>query len=129
MRINTSTLDVAAQVVLCLTIADLTQQNAHKREIDRLQSERMRELERGQDALTLQATHDTLTGLGNRALLIDGIVQALSTAQRAERSIGLLFVDLDDFKTINDSRGHAAGDSVLRQIACRLTHVVPPRPP
>jgi diguanylate cyclase (GGDEF)-like protein/PAS domain S-box-containing protein len=126
VRINTSTLDVDTHLVLCLTFADLTQHNAHKREIDRLQGERMRELERGQDALTRQATHDALTGLANRALLIDRIVQALAVAERAETSIGLIFVDLDDFKKINDTRGHAAGDAVLRQIAFRLKHVVRP---
>jgi diguanylate cyclase (GGDEF)-like protein len=126
VRINTSTLDVGTHVVRCVTFADLTQQNAHKLEIDRLQAERMREMELGQDALTEQATHDALTGLANRTLLIDRIIQALALAKRVETSIGLIFVDLDNFKKVNDTRGHAAGDFVLRQIALRLKQVVRP---
>ncbi|MDQ2896769.1 MAG: GGDEF domain-containing protein, partial [Actinomycetota bacterium] len=75
--INSSTLDVAEHAVVCLTFADLTQQNADRREIERLQTERLRELERGQDALTQQATHDALTGLPNRSLLRERAVYAL----------------------------------------------------
>ena len=115
--------------LLCLTFADLTQQNAQKLEIDRLgqaQAERMRELEQAQAALTEQATHDALTGLPNRNLLIDRLAQALALAERSKTSTGLIFVDLDDFKEINDTRGHAAGDSVLRQVAQRLLNAVRP---
>ncbi len=126
VRINSSSLDVDGHRVLCLTFADLTQQNAHKREIDQLQAERVRELEQAQDALTQQATHDALTGLANRTLLVDRIIQALALAERAGSSIGLIFVDLDGFKAINDSRGHAAGDTVLREVARRLRDVVRP---
>jgi diguanylate cyclase (GGDEF)-like protein/PAS domain S-box-containing protein len=126
VRLNTSALDVDAHFVLCLTFADLTQQNAHKLEIDRLRAVRMRELEQAQDALTQQATHDALTGLANRTLLVDRIVQALAVAERSQDCIGLIFVDLDGFKEINDTRGHAAGDSVLRQIAGRLERAVRP---
>jgi diguanylate cyclase (GGDEF)-like protein len=126
VRLTASALDVDAHVVLCLTFADLTQQNADKLELDRLQAERMRELEQAQDALTQQATHDALTGLANRTLLVDRIVQALAVAERSKDCIGLIFVDLDGFKEINDTRGHAAGDSVLRQIAGRLEGAVRP---
>jgi diguanylate cyclase (GGDEF)-like protein/PAS domain S-box-containing protein len=126
VRINTSSLDVGDQVVICLTFADLTQRNAHKREIQRLQTERMRELERGQHALTQQATHDALTGLANRTLLVDRVAQALALASRSGESVGLIFVDLDRFKDVNDTRGHAAGDLVLRQIASRLETAVRP---
>jgi PAS domain S-box-containing protein len=72
VRINSSTLGVDAHVVQCLTFADLTQKNAHELEIARLQAERVRELELAQEALTQQATHDPLTGLANRTLLIAG---------------------------------------------------------
>lgn len=126
VRINSSTLDVDEHAVVCLTFADLTQQNAHKHEIERLQTERLRELERGQDALTQQATHDALTGLANRTLLVDRISQALALASRSQESVGLIFVDLDRFKEINDTRGHATGDLVLRQIASRLQAAVRP---
>jgi diguanylate cyclase (GGDEF)-like protein len=125
-RINTSVLDVDAHAVTCVTFADLTQQNAHKIEIERLQAVRVRELELGQEALTEQATHDALTGLANRSLLIDRIGQALALSQRLTHAVGLIFVDLDDFKLVNDTHGHAAGDTVLRAIAERLRNTVRP---
>ena len=79
-----------------------------------------------QAALTEQATHDALTGLPNRSLLIDRLTQALALAERLGTSTGLIFVDLDNFKEINDTGGHAAGDAVLRQIAVRLLSAVRP---
>jgi diguanylate cyclase (GGDEF)-like protein len=126
VRINTSTLDVGDHEVLCVTFADLTQHNAHKREIDRLQAERVRELEQAQDTLTQQANHDALTGLANRSLLIDRMMQALALADRSKLLVGLIFVDLDGFKEVNDTRGHAAGDTVLSAIADRLQKAVRP---
>jgi diguanylate cyclase (GGDEF)-like protein len=129
VRANGSSLDVDLKRLLCLTFADLTQQNAQMLEIENLgqaQAERMVELQQAQAALTRQATHDALTGLPNRNLLIDRIQQALATAERSHTAIGLIFVDLDGFKQINDTRGHAAGDSVLSQIADRLQTAVRP---
>jgi diguanylate cyclase (GGDEF)-like protein/PAS domain S-box-containing protein len=126
VRINSSRLGVGDQVVLCLTFADLSQRNAHKREINRIQAQRLLELERGQTALTQQATHDALTGLANRTLIVDRIAQALAVVSRSREAIGLIFVDLDRFKTVNDTRGHASGDVVLRQIASRLAAAVRP---
>jgi diguanylate cyclase (GGDEF)-like protein/PAS domain S-box-containing protein len=129
VRINSSTLDVDSHELLCLTFADLTEQRAQGREIDRLghaQAERMRELELAQQALTLQATHDALTGLPNRKLIIDRLTQGLALAKRLQTSIGLIFVDLDNFKAINDTGGHAAGDAVLREVADRLVTAVRP---
>ena len=70
-----------------------------------------------QDDLTHQAAHDSLTGLANRAQAMQLIRGALSRGQRSQESIGLLFVDLDGFKRINDDLGHAAGDEVLRAVA------------
>ena len=129
VRLSSSTLDVDSQSLLCLTFADLTEQNAQMLEIERLsqaQAERMRELEHAQAALTLQATHDALTGLPNRHLLIDRLGQMLALAARSNTATGLIFIDLDGFKQINDTRGHDAGDSVLRQIAARLQLAVRP---
>jgi diguanylate cyclase (GGDEF)-like protein len=129
VRLSSSVLDVDSQRLLCLTFADLTEQNAQMAEIERLsdaQDERVRELEIAQAALTLQATHDALTGLPNRHLLIDRLGQMLALATRAETATGLIFIDLDDFKQVNDNRGHDAGDSVLRQVATRLAHAVRP---
>ncbi|MCU1455793.1 MAG: diguanylate cyclase/phosphodiesterase with sensor(s) [Acidimicrobiales bacterium] len=67
-----------------------------------------------------QAAHDALTGLPNRTLLIERIGQAFARVRRTNQHAGLLFVDIDRFKTINDSLGHAAGDEVLRGVADRL---------
>jgi len=70
--------------------------------------------------LSHQAQHDTLTGLPNRALLHDRLAQHVMQARRRGRVAALLFVDLDRFKAVNDSFGHACGDAVLRETAVRL---------
>jgi diguanylate cyclase (GGDEF)-like protein/PAS domain S-box-containing protein len=124
VRINTSALDVDSHLMRCMTFADLTQQNTHKLEMSRLQADRMLELEEAQHALTQLATHDALTGLANRTLLIDRIMHALALGERSETFVGVIFVDLDGFKKINDTRGHATGDEVLRQVAVRLQAAV-----
>ena len=67
-----------------------------------------------------QATHDPLTGLPNRAVLQDRLRQALARAERDNTSVALLFADLDDFKRINDSLGHAAGDKLLHDVGMRF---------
>lgn len=67
-----------------------------------------------------EATHDLLTGLPNRALLLDRLHQALASAQRHGSMLALLFVDLDRFKRVNDSLGHGIGDHVLKDVALRL---------
>ncbi len=66
------------------------------------------------------ATHDNLTGLPNRCLFSELSRQVIATAQRHDRRFAVLFIDLDGFKTVNDTFGHAAGDQVLQEIAKRL---------
>ncbi len=67
-----------------------------------------------------QALHDSLTGLPNRLLFADRVDQALRRSERQNTSVAVLFLDLDDFKIVNDSLGHAAGDDVLIAVAARL---------
>jgi diguanylate cyclase (GGDEF)-like protein/PAS domain S-box-containing protein len=76
-----------------------------------------RELE-GQ--LEWQAFHDPMTGLANRVLFSDRVTHALTRRERAHTDLGVLFIDLDQFKSINDTLGHHAGDSVLRETARRI---------
>ncbi len=76
-----------------------------------------------EQALTFQSLHDAVTGLSNRVALRDRLSQALALLERQPGQIALLFVDLDNFKTINDSFGHETGDKVLCEVARRLTGV------
>jgi diguanylate cyclase (GGDEF)-like protein/PAS domain S-box-containing protein len=76
--------------------------------------------------LAAQALHDSLTGVANRALLVDRLANVQSRAVRRATKAALLFIDLDHFKIVNDTMGHAAGDQVLRTIATRLKSLVRP---
>ena len=85
---------------------DITERKAAERKIQRL------------------AFYDALTGLPNRQLLADRLQQALATSQRSGRGGALLFIDLDNFKTLNDTLGHEKGDQLLQQVARRLLSCV-----
>jgi diguanylate cyclase (GGDEF)-like protein/PAS domain S-box-containing protein len=74
-----------------------------------------------EDRLAHQALHDSLTGLANRALFLDRLQHALARIERHGGQLALLFIDLDDFKIINDSLGHEAGDQLLVSMAERLS--------
>lgn len=79
-----------------------------------------------EDRLAHESMHDPLTGLPNRALLMDRIDNALGRSHRTHDDVALLFLDLDGFKVVNDSHGHAAGDALLIGLAERLSHAVRP---
>ncbi len=76
-----------------------------------------------EQALVQQALHDAVTGLPNRVALMDRLQQSLVALERRPGRVGLMFVDLDDFKDVNDAFGHAAGDRVLVEVARRLSDV------
>ncbi|HEY7207248.1 MAG TPA: EAL domain-containing protein [Gaiellaceae bacterium] len=79
-----------------------------------------------EDQLAHQAFHDPVTNLANRALFVDRVQHALQRVRRGNDVVGVMFIDLDDFKTVNDSLGHAAGDVVLQEVAQRLVASVRP---
>ncbi|MET0609024.1 MAG: EAL domain-containing protein, partial [Gaiellaceae bacterium] len=79
-----------------------------------------------EEQLAHQAFHDPVTNLANRALFSDRVEHALMRSQRGFPDIAVVFIDLDDFKTVNDSLGHAAGDQVLQEVARRLRIAVRP---
>lgn len=82
------------------------------------------EHKKAQQALMKLANFDALTGLPNRALLLDRVDHAIYQAQRSASTLGLFFIDLDKFKQVNDSLGHNAGDTLLQEISTRLLNLL-----
>jgi diguanylate cyclase (GGDEF)-like protein/PAS domain S-box-containing protein len=81
---------------------------------------------RDEERTRYEAVHDPLTGLANRTLLLDRLSHALLRSEREGGSIGVLFIDLDNFKDVNDAHGHATGDRVLEELGARLQTAVRP---
>jgi diguanylate cyclase (GGDEF)-like protein/PAS domain S-box-containing protein len=88
--------------------------------LERMVAERTSALQDAQARAQHLADHDPLTGLPNRRLLEDRLTQAIALGQRNRQQTAVMFVDLDRFKTINDSLGHAVGDALLKEVAGRL---------
>lgn len=100
----------------------------HMKEINLTLEEKIKQrtadLEHANQRLQFIATHDSLTELANRVLFYDRLEHALAQATRNQTSLSILFIDLDDFKQINDSYGHIAGDALLQKVAQRLCQCV-----
>lgn len=77
-----------------------------------------------QEELRRRATHDDLTGLWNRGTILDRLEQELGRAKRQRKAVGVAMADLDNFKQINDTHGHAAGDAVLRHASQRMREAI-----
>jgi diguanylate cyclase (GGDEF)-like protein len=93
---------------LAVTLSDISAARAHVAELER------------------RSNHDALTGLPNRQWVTENLPTLIEEASAAGSAMALLFIDLDGFKTVNDTMGHAAGDEVLRSVACRLKDAVRP---
>lgn len=100
---------VPTGVGLAITIRDISQAKAHEEALSRL------------------ANADSVTSLKNRHWLVNFLPDAIENAQKAQTKIALLFIDLDDFKNVNDTLGHEAGDALLQAVASRLESVTRPQ--
>jgi len=108
--------------VLVLVCA-VVRQTQQLRDRDRLLAAE-RAVAEGQERLQHLAHHDPLTGLPNRVLLRDRVTQALATAHRRQQKVALMFIDLDRFKEVNDTLGHAIGDALLCHVAGEFTRIL-----
>lgn len=105
-------------VLITMTTLRLMSRRAH------IIDEQVHALEEVSERLEHEATHDPLTGLANRALFYQRLAQALEHAEQENFQVGVLYLDLDHFKPVNDEFGHAAGDLLLKEVAARLKHQV-----
>ncbi|MCC5598665.1 CHASE2 domain-containing protein [Nostoc favosum] len=117
--------DSAGNLFLVGVIRDITQRKLMEEQLKRTAAELLcsnKELKLKEDHLRHLAYHDPLTGLSNRKLFAEQLYESLHWAQHNKLLLGLLFIDLDGFKQINDTLGHEAGDRLLMTIAGRLSN-------
>jgi diguanylate cyclase (GGDEF)-like protein len=128
LRESATQLDISCEVLSeALNILQLSLEFSLVQMCECFESERRRsdeELQRREGELAFLATHDSLTGLPNRTLILDRVTQMLARSRRSQTPVAALFIDLDNFKTINDTLGHGVGDELLRAVAARLNGVI-----
>ncbi len=128
LRESAAQLDVApATLSHALNILQLSLEFSLVQMCECFEAERQRtdeELTRREEELAFMATHDALTGLPNRTLILDRVEQMLARSRRSQTPTAALFIDLDNFKSINDTLGHGAGDELLCAVTARLGGVV-----
>ena len=112
---------VSIAVENAIAYAELAKAKAESEAYQHELSQLNRELTNINSELEYLALHDQLTGLPNRSLVQDRLQQALFAAERDRHSVAVMIVDLDGFKEVNDTLGHAAGDQLLKQVAARFT--------
>ena len=121
-------LDVSPEALSeAMSILQLSLEFSLLRMCECFETERQRtdeKLTRREEELAFLATHDALTGLPNRTLILDRVEQMLARSRRSQTPAAALFIDLDNFKDINDTLGHGVGDELLQAVAARLDGVI-----